>query len=112
MTVKLDTERLDRMIADAPGEFSRIARTSAFAIQGDAAMLAPYDTGALSAGIHVEEKSATLYWVADSVDYGIYQELGFIHYRSGQFIQNPFMVPAVEKERARFNHAIRDFFRR
>ena len=28
--------------------------------------------------------------------YGLYQELGFHHYRSGKFIQNAFLNPAVQ----------------
>jgi len=45
--------------------------------------------------------------VADGVHYGIYQEMGFHHWRSGQFIQNPFMVPAVEQVRGGFVKAFR-----
>jgi len=112
MSVKLDTAKLDRLIADAPGEFSMIVRESAFAISGDAARRAPYDTGALSTGIHATEMGLALWRVQDSVEYGIFQELGFVHRHGGQFIQNPFMIPAVEAERPHFYRNIREFFRR
>ena len=112
MKRELDTARLDQIRANLPSNADAIASRSAFAIEGMAKQLAPHDTYALRQGINTEKVGNAVYHVQDSVLYGIFQELGFTHYRSGAFIQNPFMIPAVEGERAKFVSAFkRDLIR-
>ncbi len=107
MKKELDTTRLDQLINNVPKNADAIAGRSAFAIEGMAKQLAPHDTYALRQGINTEKVSEARYHVQDSVLYGIFQELGFHHYRSGAFIQNPFMIPSVEAERNKFVSAFK-----
>jgi hypothetical protein len=113
VTTKLDTRVLDRMIAEHEREASQIVRGGSFAVMGHAIDKAPVDLGALKNSIEAEERKGPLdWWVHDGMEYGIFQELGFHHYITGVFIQNPFMVPAVEKVRPEWNKNWRDFFRK
>lgn len=91
-TVRLDTAKMDRIIATFPSEAQSVVRAGAEAVQGYASSMAPVDTGALRNSLHTERKEDLVYWVADGVEYGIYQELGTYKMRA-----HPFMVPAVEK---------------
>jgi hypothetical protein len=112
IVTKLDTRKLDQLIAQAPTRASQIVRAGAFAVEGEAKTRAPVDTTALQNSIQAEERSGPLrWWAHDGVEYGIYQELGFHHWISGAFIQNPFMVPAVEHIRPQWNKMWRDLLR-
>jgi len=113
MRRELDTTRLDQIRANLPKNADAIAGKTAFAIEGKAKQLAPHDTYALRQGINTKKISNARYHVQDSTGidkygagYGLYQELGFHHYISGAFIQNPFMIPAVEAERKKFTQRI------
>lgn len=98
MTVRLDTAKLDSIIAKFPDDSADVVKAGAFALQGHAATLAPFDTGNLKGNINAVSTSFKLIWhVKDFTDYGIFQELGFHHWASGKFIQNAFMRPAVER---------------
>lgn len=88
--VRIDTAVLDRIIAQAPGRASEIVRSGATALQGRAMTLAPVDTGALKNSIHTEPKGALTQWVADGVEYGIFQEYG-----TSRMAAHPFMTPAA-----------------
>jgi hypothetical protein len=109
--VKLDTAKLDALIRAAPERANRIVRSGAFAVQGNAVTYAPWETGYLRTTIMPKEISRLVYWVEAGPEYAIYQELGFVHWLSGAFIQNPFMVPAVEAVRAQYNAMWKDFFK-
>jgi len=87
----LDTRKLDKIAAHLGTNREGALKSLAHQVEAGAKVRAPVDTGALKNGIHVERKSDDLFWVADSVEYGIYQELG-THKMAAQ----PFMVPAVE----------------
>jgi hypothetical protein len=110
-SVRLDTEKLDALIAAMPERANRIVRSGAFAVQGEAVTRAPFETGYLRSTIMPREISRLEYWVEAGPEYAIYQELGFHHYLSGVFIQNPFMVPAVESVRPRYNAMWKEFFK-
>jgi HK97 gp10 family phage protein len=108
MSVKLDTRVLDRMIAEHQREAGEVVRSGAFLVEGQAKKRAPVDTGALKTGIAAEELKGPLsYWVHDSVEYGIYQELG-----TYKMAAQPFMVPAVEHTRPVWFQMWREFFKR
>ena len=92
MTVRLDTAKLDRIIATFPKESEQVVKSGALAVQGLAANAAPVDTGALRNSIKATRKDDLLWWVHDGEDYGIYQELG-----TSRMSAHPFMVPAVER---------------
>ncbi len=89
---RLDTRELDRIIRDAPVKAEKALAAAAFQVQAVAQSLAPVDTGALKNSIGTERKARFTYWVQDSVEYGIYQELG-----TSRMAAQPFMVPAVEQ---------------
>ena len=97
--VIIDTSGLDRMLANAEPEAHKIIGEYGELVVGDAMKNAPYKTGALRASIGAESDfvSRLVFRITDGVGYGIFQELGFIHWITGQFIQHPFMVPALEK---------------
>lgn len=107
MTVKLDTTKLDQIIARFPTESENVVKAGAQAVQGYAAAQAPVDTGALRASIHTERKGSLLYWVADGVEYGVYQELGTYKMRA-----QPFMVPAVMRAQRQYTQLWIDLFNR
>ena len=96
MAVRLDTAKLDRILATFPKQSEEVVKKGAFAVQGRAAAKAPVDTGNLKGSIKAKDHGKLLWWVEAWPDYGLYQELGFRHWITGQFIQNPYMVPAVE----------------
>ena len=92
--IKLDTKVLDRLTRELDMNTNQVLRAISFQVEGGAKTRAPVDTGALKNSIHTEQKGKNKYIVADSVEYGIYQELG-THKMAAQ----PFMVPAVEAVR-------------
>lgn len=98
--IRIDTAKLDEMIARLPERTDEVLRSTALAVQGRAASIAPVDTGALANSIEYEKIDPTLYEVHDGVEYGIYQELGTYKMRA-----QPFMVPAIEWARSQFDRA-------
>jgi hypothetical protein len=109
--IRLDTAELDRLTAELTPKAERVIKSTAFAVQGEAAKRAPVDTTALATSINAKPVQTLLWRVSDGMEYGIYQELGFHHWLSGRFIQNAFMVPAVEFIRPHFESAWGALFR-
>ena len=112
MAAKLDTRELDRIIGDIETKASQIVRTGAELVQAHAVMNISHqklvDTSALMNGTIAEQKSRFLWWVHDSVTYGIFWELGFHQMVWGRFqmlklSQRPWMIPAVETVRPIWN---------
>jgi len=91
-SIRLDTKMLDRIAQSLDRNTDQVLESAAYQVEAEAKARAPVDTGALKGSIHTEKKKPGLYWVADGVEYGIYQELGTHKMRA-----QPFMVPAVEK---------------
>lgn len=58
--------------------------------------LAPVKTGALRESIDIDRLGPTTFVVYADVPYAMYQERGFVHEKTGQFIMNPFLEPAFE----------------
>ncbi len=104
--VYLDTSVLDKMTEEMRPRANAICGRTAFAVQGDAQGLAPVDTGALRASLEAEEVEALSWIVHDGVEYGIYQELG-----TSKMAAHPFLVPAIEKWRAKFMDAFKELFK-
>jgi len=63
-------------------------------VVGEAKRRCPVDTGNLRNSIEWGRDEESVI-VGSVVEYAPYQELGFVHYRSGRFIQNAFLVPAL-----------------
>lgn len=107
MTVRLDTHKLDMIIATFPAQSEEVVKAGAQAVKGYAAAGAPVDTGALKDSINEAKKGDLLYHVADGVEYGIYQELGTSRMRA-----HSFMVPAVERAQKQYTDLWRALFNR
>lgn len=118
--VNLDTRVLDRMIARKPEEAERIVAQFANQVEAQSKVNIQsqdlIDTGALMNGMHTSFEDPLHAQVADSVEYGIYWELGFHQMVFGRFqmiaiSQRPFLVPAVEQYRQAWNESWRRFTR-
>lgn len=91
-SIKLNTQILDAIMRDLDFNTDQVLSSIAFQVEAQAKPLAPVDTGALVNSIHTDRQAKNLYWVADGVEYGIYQELG-----TSRMAAHPFMVPAVDQ---------------
>ncbi len=103
ISVRIDTTVAERILDNMDSRTDKIVREYGEKATGLAGKWAPYDTGALSASIIMENMGYAHVRVGPTVGagpgeplYAIYQELGFTHYKSGKFIQNPYLTPAVE----------------
>jgi len=70
-------------------------QTSAKLVAQNAKLLAPVKTGRLKESIVSEKIADKVARVRDGVPYGVYQEMGFFHWKSGRFIRNPFLEPSI-----------------
>ena len=107
-SVKLDTRLLDKITAEIQPKASRVVNTYGIAIAGEAAKNAPLDTGALRNSI-LSESTMTgdlSYTVQDGVEYGVFLELG-----TSRMSARPFMLPALEAWRQRFENAFSELFK-
>ena len=107
VSVYIDTTELDRIAAQLDVKKAQVLRTLGAKVEIVAKSLCPVDTGALWNSLHmfmpdnstarIESKPGAVNanTGAPVAEYGIYQELGFHHYRDG-FVHNPFLTPAVE----------------
>jgi hypothetical protein len=97
INVTVDTTSLENIIGKLESYPPEVGKKIGGQIASEARALAPVDTSALVNSISEEYPGGNvLARINVFQDYGLYQELGFHHYRSGQFIQNPFLIPAVE----------------
>jgi len=104
----LDTRVLDRITAQMRPRAREIVNTYGQLIAGDAAQMAPVDTGALKTSL-VSESQMTddlTFTVQDGVEYGVYQELG-----TSKMAAQPFLIPAIEKWKQRFQDAFAELFK-
>ena len=104
----LDTKVLDRITANLRPGARKIVNAYGLAIAGDAAMMAPVDTGALKNSIPSESGMTDdlTYTVSDGVEYGVYQEFG-----TSRMGAQPFMIPAIEKWKDIFLDAFASLFK-
>jgi HK97 gp10 family phage protein len=103
---KLDTSGLDRLTAQLEARAEKIIASAALQIEGEAKVRAPVDTGALRSSIMAEAKKRLLWWVHDGVEYGQFIEMG-----TSRMKAQPFLIPAVEKVRAKFNEKWAELFK-
>jgi HK97 gp10 family phage protein len=93
--IKLDTTALDALARSLGTNTENAVAAIAYQLEGvtKANVIAKdiIDTGALLGSIHAEDKGDAVWWVADGVEYGIYQEFG-----THRIAARPFMTPAVE----------------
>ena len=107
MSVIIDTVVLDKIAADLPRKAGAIVEKYGIAIAGNAAAMAPIDTGALRNSIVAESGMVgpLTFYAQDGVEYGIFQELG-----TYKMAAQPFMVPTVERWAERFFDAFKEAF--
>jgi len=105
LSVVLRNNRLPAIAGELPGAVRQSAHRSADAVAARARGFAPVDTGALRRSIAVEQdrsaggKFSDAFVVYSPLDYAVFQEYGFHHWRSGAFIPpRPFMAPAAAAE--------------
>ena len=97
ISISVDTAGLEKIAAKLDSYPPEVGKKIGGQVASEAKVLAPVDTGALINSIKEEYPGGNiLARINVWQNYAIYQELGFHHYRSGQFIQNAFLVPAVE----------------
>ena len=104
--VKVDTRKMDALLNGLGPKADKVLDTAAFYIQWDAQGFAPIDTGALKGSIKWRKSGPFERTISDSVEYGIYQEFG-TKYMGAQ----PFMTPALEKERGPFKAAWKELMK-
>lgn len=111
MSVKITLERkgLDRLITELLPQADALVRATAFAIERDAKIGAPVDTGNLRNSIKVEDKVPldAKAEVVVGASYGLFVERGTRYQRAQAFLQ-----PAVDKNRAAFEAGIAALMRR
>jgi HK97 gp10 family phage protein len=106
IVARLDTRELDAMAATLGVSTAQALSGVAFQVEAESKVRAPVDTGALKNSMHTEKKSKDTYWVADGVEYGIYQEFG-----TSRMAAQPFLVPAVEHVRRTIHEQFGGLFR-
>lgn len=92
--IVMDTDRMDKMVADAPDLLSAVIQKTAFDVEKYAKVKCPVDTGNLANSIRAEKvvkKGTQVYAdIAPHTEYAIYVELG--HMTAGK---NPTFIPGV-----------------
>ena len=97
INITVDTAGLERIAAKLETYPAEVGKKIGGQVASEARALAPYKTGALKSSIQEEYPGGNiLARINVFQEYGIYQELGFHHWITGQFIQNAFLTPAVE----------------
>ena len=97
ISVTIDTRELERIARNLDVKKQDVGHKLGPMVLADAIGQAPVDTGYLKSSIELEYPGGdVLARIKTNTEYAKYQELGFHHYQSGKFIQNPFFVPAIE----------------
>lgn len=91
-TIKLDTQRLNRIRAGLQARAAEVIAADAFEVESAAKPLAPVDTGALRNSIKAIKRGELLWWVIVGVEYGKFVEFG-----TSRHAAQPFLIPAVER---------------
>jgi len=113
--IVLDVSGLKALPAEVQVLGKGIVRDAAEEVRSRAWHKAPVATGRLRDSLKVEEypqASRLGFIVSSDVEYAIYQELGFHHWRSGAWIQNPFLIPALEEVRPLYTEWLKELIAR
>jgi HK97 gp10 family phage protein len=106
VTVTLDDKRLRELIATARPKASRVVKKYTFKVEAAAKMLAAVDTGAMRNSIASEMVDDLTGQVSVGQEYAPYVEFGTSRMRA-----QPFLVPALEGNRAGFQSEIAELFK-
>ena len=102
VSVRVDTKKLDEIIAKLPGNRDKIIRAAASHILGEARMRAPIRTGALRNNSQVTDGRGSS-TVEFNQEYAAYVELG-----TYKMAAQPYLTPAVEAEAKLLEQRIKD----
>jgi HK97 gp10 family phage protein len=126
--IKIDTKKLDELIAKSPEMVDKAIRSTTFDVEGNAKSAAAVDTGAMKASIFTKTSKGSnmpssvpgdaelndptpdtpplmTAYVAPGVNYAAYVEFG-----TSKMAAQPFMTPAVEKADAAFIRYMQQIF--
>jgi hypothetical protein len=130
-TVKLDTTKLNQLIASVPQHADKITQDAAFLIEQKAKMNIQtwplIDTGALLNSIGVEQVKRSVYQIGDSrgykgskssrfggkrirsgMEYAVYWELGHHNLFTRHYMRMPFLGPAFVDVTNKFTKMLAD----
>ena len=134
VTVKLDTTKLNQLIASIPGHADKLTEEAAFQIMQGAQMNIQnwplIDTGALLNSIGVEKIKVGHYQIGDSkgykgnqpsrfgkrrvrakMEYAVYWELGHRNLFTRHYMRMPFLGPAVVSATNQIIEKYKDLFK-
>ena len=94
---------LAKLAKRLPLEVDTIVKTAAFAVEGYAKDIAPFDTGALRGSIKAESKGIARAVIAPHKDYA-----AFLEYGTRKMKARPYMRPAAEKIAPQFFNVLRN----
>ena len=100
--VRIDTSVLERISRNLDTNVAGVGLSMAFLVEADAKQRAAVDTGAMRNSINVYDTQRVPFStkIGPHVDYAIYQEYG-----TRKMAAHPFLTPAVEFVRAKFENA-------
>ena len=103
ISITIDTSKLDKILDLLDSRADKVVEEYAQKAESSVKDLAPIDTGALKNSIHTINMGYAWRRIQPEVGmYALYQELGFHHHYSGNFIQNPYLTPGVEMHASSF----------
>lgn len=106
VTIKLDTNKLNQLIATIPGDADKIAHDAAELVRQQTMMNIQgwplIDTGALLNSWDVKRIGRGAYEVRGGKEYGVYWELGHRNIFLRRYVRKPFMTPAIKYVEAKF----------
>lgn len=98
ITITVDTTVLERIAANLETNVQKVGQKLGPLWEGYAKSYCPVDTGNLRNSLQATYPGGQVICQLETdVEYGKYQELGFVHWLSGEFIQHAFMQPAAMK---------------
>lgn len=104
--VKLDTSKLDRLLATIPGKADEVVGQAAMLIEQQAKLNIQrwplIDTGALLNSIQAEREKPGKWIVHDGVEYAVFWELGHRNIFLRRYVRKPFLGPAIAYTESKF----------
>ena len=102
-TIEIVFDHFPRLAAALPEAVGTIVQETILAIETQAKIKVPVDTGALRASIQSEMTGETSGEVATNIEYAPYQEYG-----TSRMAATPYMTPAAEAERRHYMRKMTD----
>lgn len=102
-TIEIVYDKFPKLAAALPEAVREIVQETILAIETQAKIKTPIDTGALRASIQSEMTGETSGQVATNIEYSVY-----VNYGTSRMAARPFMDPAAEGERRHFMRKMTD----